>query len=207
MSAAAAPPAGEAPPAKSGKKKLILIIAVVVLLAAGAGAFLFLKKGAHDEAAAEGEEETAHVEKKKPAKKERSKKDEKHGPPMFVPLDPFIVNLADREVDRYAQIGLTLEVADAKAGDEIKSYLPAIRNNILMLLAHKTSADLMAPEGKEKLARQLRREAVMPLGIELEDEDEAEEAPAPGKKRKRRQFDSLDDSPVKQVHFSSFIIQ
>ena len=37
----------------------------------------------------------------------------KHDPkavPTFVPLDPFTVNLADRDADRYAQIGVTLEL-------------------------------------------------------------------------------------------------
>lgn len=208
MSAAAAAPAADAAP-KKGKKKLIIIIAAVVLLAAiGGGAVFMMKKKAHDEEAAAAEggaDESAHVEKKKP--KKEKKKDDKHALPVFVPLDPFVVNLADRDADRFAQIGITLEVDDAKAGDEIKAYLPAIRNNILLLLSHKTSVDLMQPDGKEKLARQIRREAVLPMGIELEDEDEVEEAPAPGKKKRRRQFDSLDDSPIKSVQFSSFIIQ
>lgn len=208
MSAAA--PAAEAPPPK-GKKKLIIIVAGVVLLLAIAGgaAFMLLGKKAHDEeAAAEGEgadgEHAAQVEKKP---KREKKKDEHAHPPVFVPLDPFIVNLADRETDRFAQIGITLQVEDAKAGEEIKAYLPAIRNNILLLLSHKTATELMQPEGKEKLARQVLRESVLPMGIELEDEDEVEEAPAPGKKKKRRYFDSIDDSPVKAVQFSSFIIQ
>ena len=38
--------------------------------------------------------------------------------PVFVPLDNFTVNLADREAERYAQIGISLELNDAKAGEE-----------------------------------------------------------------------------------------
>ncbi len=212
MSAAAAPAAGDAPPPKGGKKKLILIIvAVVLLLAAGGGGFFYFKAKAAHEAEAAAEEEGAeeapakHAEKKPP--KREKKKDDKHTPPVFVPLDHFTVNLADRDQDRFAQIGITLEVVDAKAGDEIKAYLPAIRNNILLLLSSKSAADLATAEGKEKLARQVRREAVLPMGIELEDEDEPVEEPQPGKKRKRRAYDSLADSPVQQVHFSAFIIQ
>lgn len=206
MSAAAAAPAGDAAPKKGKKKLIIIIVAVVLLLAiAGGGALFFMKKKqAEEEAAAEGDG-TAHVEKK--PKKEK-KKDDKHALPVFVPLDPFVVNLADREVDRYAQIGITLQVEDAKVADEIKAYLPAIRNNILMLLAHKTAEELMTAEGKEKLARQVLRQSVLPMGIELEDEDEVEAEPVePGKKRKKRQYDSIDDSPVKAVQFASFIIQ
>ena len=88
-------------------------------------------------------------------------------------MDPFVVNLADHEADRYAQIGITLEVPDEKVGEEIKTYLPAIRNNILLLLAHKSSADLAGGEGKELLARQIRREALKAMGEEVDDDDDA----------------------------------
>ena len=77
--------------------------------------------------------------------------DEKLVPPVFVPLDPFTVNLADKESERYAQVGITLEIEDAKFGDQLKLYMPAIRNNILMVLAHKRSSDLLERSGKEKL--------------------------------------------------------
>lgn len=212
MSAAAAAPAGDAPPKKGKKKLIIIIVAAVVLLAAiGGGAFFMMKKKADEHAEGEeGGEAAAHVEKK--PKKEKKKADP-HALPVFVPLDPFVVNLADRETDRFAQIGITLQVEDAKAGDEIKAYLPAIRNNILLLLSHKTSQELLQVEGKEKLARQVLREAVRPMGFDLEDEDEveAEEAAAAAsggkKKKKKRLYDDPDDAPVKAVQFSSFIIQ
>ena len=203
---AAAHDAAEAAP-KKGKKKLIIIIAAVaVLLAGGGGAFFYMKKKAADEeAAAEGGdgEHSAQVEKKE--KKKEKKKDDKHALPVFVPLDPFTINLADRESDRYAQIGVTLQVEDAHAGDEIKAYLPAIRNNILLLLSRKTAADLAGSEGKEQLAEEILRVAVSPMGIELPPVDEEEAPKEKGKKRKH--YDSIDDSPVKHVQFSSFIIQ
>jgi len=210
--AAAAAPAGDAAP-KKGKKKLIIILAAVLLLAGvGGGAAVFMmKKNAAEQAAAEegGDAEGDHAPKKK-AKKEHKKADA-HSLPVFVPLDPFVVNLADRETDRFAQIGITLQVDDAKVAEEIKAYLPAIRNNILLLLSHKTSQEMLQVEGKEKLARQVLREAVRPMGFDLEDEDEAEAEAAsaePGKKKKkRRAYDDPDDAPVKSVQFSSFIIQ
>ena len=204
---AAAPEAADAAP-KKGKKKLIIIIAAVaVLLLGGGGAFFMMKKKAAEEAAAEGEdgEHAAQVEKKESKKKDK-KKDDKHALPVFVPLDPFTINLADREVDRFAQIGVTLQVEDAHAGDEIKAYLPAIRNNILLLLSRKTAADLAGAEGKELLAEEILRVAVLPMGIELPPVDE-EEAPKDSKSKKRKRYDSIDDSPVKHVQFSSFIIQ
>jgi flagellar FliL protein len=128
-----------------------------------------------------------------------------------------VVNLADHEADRYAQIGITLEVPDEHVGEEIKTYLPAIRNNILLLLAHKSSADLAGGEGKELLAKQIRREALKAMGEEVEDEEESQAAPAaaegasaastPARKKKKKKAAEAADSPIRSVQFSSFIIQ
>jgi len=203
MSAPAAAAHADAAPAKGGKKKLLIIIiaAVVLLAGAGVGAMIFMKK----KAAAEGEEggEGAPAKTEHAAPKKEHKEEHKT-PPVFVPMDPFVVNLADKEAERYAQIGVTLEVVDAHAGDDIKNYLPAIRNNVLMLLAHKSSADLAGREGKETLAKEIRREACRAMGYEVEDEDEDE---APSKKKKKKKAAPADDLPIKSVNFSSFIIQ
>ena len=114
---------------------------------------------------------------------------------MFVALDNFTVNLADREAERYAQIGISLELNDAKAGERIKVFMPAIRNNILMVLAHKRSSDLLERAGKEKLAEEVLRETERALGLE----------PAtPGKPAAKA---GDEPRPVRAVHFSNFIIQ
>ena len=121
-------------------------------------------------------------------------------------MDPFVINLADHDADRYAQIGIVLEVPDEKVSEEIKTYLPAIRNNILLLLAHKSSAELAGGDGKEKLAREIRREALKAMGEEVEDEDEDAAASAPPKKKKKKKVD-VPEAPIRSVQFSSFIIQ
>ncbi|MBT9598386.1 MAG: flagellar basal body-associated FliL family protein [Vitreoscilla sp.] len=206
--AAAATDAGDVAPKKGKKKLIIIVVAVVALLGVvGGGAAVYLSKkaaAAAEAAAAEDDEEDDGHSTKKAASKEH-KKDEKHAPPVFVPLDPFVVNLADREADRFAQVGMTLEVNDAKVGDEIKAYMPAIRNNVLLLLSHKTSQELMEPEGKEQLAREVRREALRPMGYELPDEEEA----STSKKKKKKKAAAEDEEvlPIKSVQFSSFIIQ
>ncbi len=212
MSAAPAATADAAPPAKGGKKKLIIIIAaalLVVLIGGGAAVFLMKKKPVDgEEDGADGGH--AKAEAHEPAPKAKPKHDPKH-PPTFVPLDPFTVNLADKESKRYAQVGVTLEIDDAKTGEELKLYMPAIRNNILMVLSHKTAAQLLTREGKDKLAQSILYAAVRPLGYEIdedEDEDEAaavEGAPAPKKKKKKKK--APPSLPVTAVHFSNFIVQ
>ena len=209
MSTATAAPAADAAPAPKGKKKLFIIIgvAVLVLALAGGGAVFYLKsKAAAEAAAAEADEDGAATHTKADAKKDPK------AIPTFVPLDPFTVNLADRDAERYAQVGVSLELTDPKDADRVKNYMPAIRNNILMVLAHKTSAELLERDGKTKLANEIRRETAKALGIELE--DEAPEAPAkaaaddeeaPVKKKKKKKVEQV--LPVTAVHFSNFIIQ
>lgn len=211
------------PPVKAkGKKKLIImLLAVVLVLAAGGGgAVYWMKKKAAQAAAEAGEgDESAHAP-KKPAFNPH---------PVFVPLDPFTVNLADPDAERYAQIGITLEFEDAKIAEQIKTFMPAIRNNILMVLAHKTSTELLSREGKLRLAEQVRREAVRPMGIEIADavdaapaeaggaepvepavRDEAEPAAdevEPAEPKAHEEDKPPVENPVRQVHFSNFIIQ
>lgn len=195
--AAPAPAVGSA-----GKKKLIILIAAVLLVVVigGAAAFFLLKKKPPAEDGEEGEDATPAKE--EPAKKEHVKHDH---PPTFVPLDPFTVNLADKDVDRFAQIGISLEIEDPKIADQLKAYMPAIRGNILMLLSHKVAADLLSREGKLQLAKEINREAVRPLGIELDEEADTGHGDEPAKKKKKKKPAVV--SPVTGVHFSSFIVQ
>ena len=212
MSAAPAAVPDAAAAAKGGKKKLIIIIAAVLVLVLGGGgaAVLLLKKKPADseEDVADGGHAKPKAESHEPAKP-NVKRDPKH-PPAFVPLDPFTVNLADKDSERYAQIGVTLEIDDAKVADELKTYMPAIRNNILMVLSHKTAAQLLTREGKEKVAKSILYAAVRPLGYDIDededDEDEAAAADAPKKKKKKKKA-APTNLPVSAVHFSNFIVQ
>jgi len=217
MSAAAAATADAgAAPAKKGKKKLLIIlVAVVLLVVIGGGAAVFLmKKKAAAQAAEDGGEEVAAS-----AEHKSDKPDPKH-PPTFLPLDPFVVNLSDKDADRYAQIGITLEVEDAKFGDMLKTYMPAIRNAILLILAQKSSADLLDRPGKEKLAGEIQREAARVMGVDVEEPDDEAVAKKPAAKddahasgdeddkpKKKKKKKAVEPNPIKHVHFSNFIIQ
>jgi flagellar protein FliL len=208
MSAAAAAETATAP---KGKKKLILIVAAVAVLALGGGgaALVLTKKKAAAEEAADGEGESV----KATAAKQTVKFDPK-AVPVFVPLDTFTVNLADRDAERYAQIGITLEIDDAKTGEMMKVYMPAIRNHILMAIADRTAAELMGREGKAKLSERIRRDVSRTIGFEVPEEAEADpaddeaEEDKPKKKPKAKAKKKAEPAlPVKAVHFSNFIIQ
>lgn len=122
-------------PKKSNKLFLIIGMAAALLLGgAGAAAYLMLGKKAQAAGA------TANVAKKTP---------------VFVDLDSFTVNLSGDENDRFMQVKLVAEVKDDAAGETLKSLMPAVRNEILLLLGSKRAADVATREGKEKLAGEI----------------------------------------------------
>ena len=196
---ATAPEAAEGdakPPAKKSKKLLIIIIgAVVAVLALGSAGYYFLiAKPRAAAAAAEdgGEEPTKAVT-----------KDGHPVPPAYLPMDNMVINLADPGGDRVAQIGVTLVVTDAHASDQVKAFLPTIRSGVLMLISQKTATELLTAEGKEALAKEILREAVLPFGGGEADAHGAAE----GTKKKKEKAAAHADMPVTGVLFSSFIIQ
>ena len=219
MSTATATANAAAPAASGGKKKLIIIIAAVLVLVLGGGgaAWMLLKPKPHAEDDADGHAAPGDRKARGHADRAavvapRSRTADPKRPPIFVPLDPFTVNLADRDADRYAQIGITLELDDAKIGEELKLFMPAIRNNILMALAGRTAAQMLSREGKDKLARSILYATVRPLGFPAfeDDEEDAEDegTSASSKKKKRRQREQAQMVyPVTAVHFSTFIVQ
>lgn len=196
-----------APP--KGKKKLLIIVggAVLALALAGGGAAVFMVK---KKAAAEAEADSENAEEARPAR--AAAKSDPKATPTFVPLDPFTVNLADRDAERYAQVGMTLEIDDAKLAEQIKTYMPAIRNNILLAIADKTAAELLDREGKVRLALQVRRETSRALGYDVSADAPAREAdkPAAGDAKPRRKKAARDPDaalPIRAVHFNNFIVQ
>ncbi len=187
--------AGGAPP-KSKKMLIIVIALVVILLVAGGAAFFVMKQ----RAAAAADEEGADAA---PAKAAAHAPAAPHTPPAYLPLDNMVVNLADPGGERVAQVGITFEVTDAKAVDMVKAYLPTIRSGVLLLISQRTAEELLLAEGKEKLAKDILREASIPFGGGDEDEEEVSSSKSKKPKKKKVQV----QYPVVGVLFSSFIVQ
>jgi len=181
--------AEEAPKGKPKSKKMLLIggVAFLVLALVGGGAFFLLSK---KNAASEDGEEVAHAAPK--------------GPPTYMPLDNMVVNLADPGGAKVAQVGITLELSDAKATDKVRQYMPSIRSAVLLLLSQRTSDEVLTIEGKEQLAEDILREASKPFVPVETAKQKKESAKA---KKKPGDKPAVDDNPVRGVLFSSFIVQ
>lgn len=192
----AKPEAAESSPApvKSKKMLIISVVLVLVLVLVGAGVYMFISK--RNAAAAEDGDESAVSHATAQAKPK--------APPVYLPLDPMVVNLADPGGERVAQVGITLEVLDAKASDTVKGYLPTIRSSVLLLISQKTAEELLKPEGKERLASDILRSAAVPFGGGLEESNEPDSADTTKKKPRKK---AAVEYPVVGVLFSSFIVQ
>lgn len=169
----------EVAPPKKSKKLLIIIAAAVALVLAIGGAAAFFLTRSHN--AQDGEDGEAVTEKAKSDKK----KDGKEVAPVYVALDAFTVNLVPETGDQFLQLIISVEVADLHTGDKLKMYTPKVRNNIMLLLSGKKASELISKEGKETLASEIR--------------DRMNEILEPGSKE--------GEGPVKEVLFTSFIIQ
>ncbi len=131
----------------SGKKKLVvMILAGALLLGAGGGAaayFVFGRK-------ADDTSQAASTQAQRKA-------------PVFVDLETFTVNLREPDDDRFIQVRLVMELKDARSGDLLKTLMPAVRNEILLLLGSKSAQELAGREGKEQLAQDIVAAANKPL--------------------------------------------
>lgn len=148
-------------PAPKKKGKLLIIVAAALILASGGGgaAWYFGMRGN----AAEKPAETA-----------------KKILPVFLNLDPFVVNLSGSE--NYLQVGVVYAVENNIILEAIKAQLPAVRSKVLLKLSSKTVADLTGLEGKQKLTDEI-------LDIAKQSLDEAQR------------------KSVLNMHFSAFVIQ
>ena len=68
----------------------------------------------------------------------------------IVPLDSFVVNISDRERDRYLKLKTELELSD-----ELDQRMPQIRDLIISLLGSKSFEEVRTIEGKNFLREEI----------------------------------------------------
>ncbi len=140
---AAKPAAGkgaEAEAAPKSKKMLFIIIGVVLVLVLGGGAAAFMLMGS----SGKSKKDDAHAEESAPSKV-----------PVFVVIEPFVVNLQQENGDQFLQVALTLQVPNAETAETIKLFMPQVRSRLLMVLSSKKATELLTSEGKRNLTDEI----------------------------------------------------
>jgi flagellar FliL protein len=145
--AAAAPPAG-----KSKALPILLVINTLLLT----GVLIFVMKrpaaqahvaGAEGKAAAEGHGEG----KEEKSAGEHGASEEGGGPGPSIRFDNFTVQLKSLDVDRYAHLGLEIEVADEATKARVERKVAPVRDLILSYLSDRTPDELRGSDGLKQL--------------------------------------------------------
>jgi len=125
--------------APKSKKMLFIIIGAVLVLVLGGGAAAFMLMGGKSK---KGED--AHAEEKEVSKV-----------PVFVVIEPFVVNLQQETGDQFLQVALTLQVPNAETAETLKTYMPQVRSRLLMVLSSKKASELLTSDGKRNLTDEI----------------------------------------------------
>ena len=133
---------------KKSPLMMIIIVAVACLGIGGGAAFFLLGSSSSDAEAKTDTEETA-AEEETVAMKQA----------YYFSLDPaFVVNFQGKSRARFLQVNIDGMTREEVMKQEVTKHLPQIRNNIVMLLSSKTYDDLITPEGKENVRKEILTE-------------------------------------------------
>lgn len=150
------------------KSKLPLFIGIGVLVLGGGGFAAFKMMGSSPPPAAAGTPAAA------PAPVQIAE--------VAIPLDTFVVNLADNETERFMKVTMQAVVTDATLRDRFEEEPLArarVRDRVLGVISSYTFNDIATPTGKEMLRSEIARE----MGVVLNSEG------------------------VKEILFTEFVIQ
>lgn len=130
-----------------GKKKLIIIV-VAVLLLIGGGVFGYTMFFSPKDKGTE-------------AKKEEKGK----GKTVMIPLEPFILNLAEH--GRFLKLTMQFELSDSTAQAAVTEKVPQLRDAIITLVSSKSADALSSPEGKFLLKDEILLRANQAMGRDV----------------------------------------
>jgi len=144
----------EVKPARSGMIGKILLVVVAALVSSALGgvvSFMLMKRTINlnpvkEEVHQEGPDEHERIA-------EMLEKS------AVLPLEPFVVNLADPQAARYLRIRISLMVDNKEKAQELsenQTLQLKLRDVILQSLTSKTSQDLINEDGKNKLRHEIQ---------------------------------------------------
>jgi len=130
-----------------GMKKLIIIV-VAALLLVGGGVFGYTMFFSGKDKGGE-------------AKKEEKSKTKI----AMMPLEPFILNLAEH--GRFLKLTIQFELSDATTQPMVNERIPQLRDSIITLVSSKSADALSSPEGKFLLKDEILLRANQAIGRDV----------------------------------------
>jgi flagellar FliL protein len=202
---------------KKKKKKLFIMIGIGVLLMVFSigGTLLAVKLLSSDSKKDSTEESVDADDEDKEEDEEDSEEVEVHAAPaIYYTMEPnFTVNFSVEGRQRYLQAEITLMYRNAEVDSLLKLHMPAIRNQLVMLLSTKSFDELQNPDSREKLKVEALQAIQSILDKEIvalkqknktDDEDEEED-----EEDEENSEDAEKEDPlvIEQVLFTRFVMQ
>ncbi|MDD2748453.1 flagellar basal body-associated FliL family protein [Acidithiobacillus sp.] len=166
---------------KAGKSKLIImLIAVIVLLVivGGAAVWWFMMRSTSAPT---------------PAQIAQQQAQQKLQNTKFIDLGSLVTNLQSADGNtHYIQVQIQLKTYEPSVEASVKSYMPEIRNGILLLLSAQNADTVSQPAMRDQLLQKIREQ----VNKVLETDGGALAKSVPEK-----------NPPIAAVYFASFVVQ
>jgi len=134
---------------KKSKKKLLIIIASALVALSLSGFLAYTMLGGN----------------KKNTDGADHQKGEKAAQTVLVPLDPFVLNLA--EPGRFLKLTIHFELSDPLNQQMVTDHIPQLKDAIIILISSKSIESLSSPEGKLQLKDELLLRANLTIGKDI----------------------------------------
>jgi len=134
-----------------GMMKIILLVnGLLLLIGIAVGVTLFLMGG--DEKSGEMAEDGLSEES---VEGEEAESKKSKGTPIYVPLHPaFVVNFENQDQVSFLQVDIQIMTYNAAVEGALKTHMPAVRNELLLLLGGKQYHEINTRDGKRALSQE-----------------------------------------------------
>lgn len=144
---------------EGGRKKpslikiVLLVNGTLLILALIIGLAVFFMGGSDDEAETVDEEVLGETLAEPAA--EQADTAINSGKPIYIPLNPaFVVNFENQDQVSFLQVDIQIMTYDPRVEPALTTHMPAVRNELLLLLSGKQYHEINTREGKRALSQE-----------------------------------------------------
>jgi flagellar protein FliL len=197
---------------KKKKKKLFIMIGIgILLMVFSIGGTLLAVKLLSSDSKKDSTEKSVDDEENE---EDEEEVEVEAAPAIYYTMEPnFTVNFSVEGRQRYLQAEITLMYRNAEVDSLLKLHMPAIRNQLVMLLSTKSFDELQNPDSREKL----KVEALQAIQSILDKEnaalknknktDDEEEEEQEEDEEDSEEVEKEDPLVIEQVLFTRFVMQ